>query len=286
MDLWNNDVELRFFNEALKSFAAPEKLFYKLGKEYYAYVPKNVGGDGDTVQSRNALIGNFTEKWCKTLFEPIASKLGLYALNDVVCEEIALPSNSRADLAFCSTDDTKQIPENIKIIFEIKMSIVSNYKYTKKEGVTVIGDYNSHSGTPSLLRSDSMLKAIGKAINIRTIDTKSNRIPIVVLGCSPITVNYIHKADALKTAGVLQGFWSLNPYPTTSTFIEKTEKEGFITIQSVEELYKRCEQLLLSDLNYFSTMIAKTRLGEIIGIANAEENEIKKAEKFLELIKG
>ncbi len=47
------------------------------------------------------------------------------------------------------------------------MSIVSNYKFTQPNKVEFIGDYKQHKGNPSLLRSDSMLKAIGKSINIR-----------------------------------------------------------------------------------------------------------------------
>jgi hypothetical protein len=72
MSLWNNNIEINFFKEALKAFAAPEQLFYKLDSGYYAYVPKNVKGDGQTLQSRNSLIGQFTEKWSKDLFAPLA----------------------------------------------------------------------------------------------------------------------------------------------------------------------------------------------------------------------
>lgn len=135
MELWNDSVEISFFNEALKSFASPEQVFYKVKGDFYAYIPKKVKGEGDTLQSRNALIGRFTEKWCKTLFEPIAKKLGLFAVNNVQCSELALPKKSEADLALCTTDEVKQRPENIKLIFEIKMSIVSNYTYSQAGGV-------------------------------------------------------------------------------------------------------------------------------------------------------
>lgn len=90
MTLWNNDTEIQFFTEALKNFASPEQLFYKLKKGNFAYVPKRMETEGQTLQSRNSLIGQFTEKWCKDLFSPIARKLGLYAVNGVVCEEIGL----------------------------------------------------------------------------------------------------------------------------------------------------------------------------------------------------
>ncbi len=44
-------------------------------------------------------------------------------------------------------------------------------------------------------------------------------------------------------------------------------------------------QNINSDMNYFSSMISKPKLGQIISIANNEATDIKKAEKFLELIR-
>ena len=123
--LWKNDNEIRFFTEALKNFASPEQLFYHLKSGCYAYVPKNTDGEGQTLQSRNSLIGQFTEKWAKDLFTPIAQHFGLYAVNNVVCEEVGLTKRSNADLAFCTNRSIYQRPEDIKLIFEIKISIVS-----------------------------------------------------------------------------------------------------------------------------------------------------------------
>jgi len=286
MTLWNNDTEIQFFSEALKNFASPEQLFYHLKEGYFAYVPKGSDAEGQTLQSRNSLIGQYTEKWCKTIFEPIAAELGLFAVNSVVCEELGLSKQSSADLAFCTTNNAFQKSENIKLIFEIKMSVVSNYKYTHPNKVEYIGDYKQHKGNPALLRSDSMLKAIGKSINIRVSGIASTKIPIVVLGNSPITDSYIKKVDFLKTSGVIQGFWSLNPNPTESDYIKNTPKLGFQTIIDKEQLLNNCKELLTNDMNYFSSMISKLKLGEIIKIASQENTDIAKAEKFLTLIRG
>lgn len=286
MALWDNDTEIQFFTEALKNFASPEQLFYNLQGGYFAYVPKGSDAEGQTLQSRNSLIGQFTEKWSKTLFEPIAKELGLFAVNSVVCEELALTRQSSADLAFCTTNNTVQQPENIKLLFEIKMSVVSNYRFTQPNKVEFVGDYKQHKGNPSLLRSDSMLKAIGKSINIRVSGIASTKIPIVVLGNSPITDSYIKKVDFLKTSGVIQGFWSLNPQPTKSDFVKTTPKKGFQTINSTATILQLCKQLVESDMNYFSSMISKTDLGKIISIASKETTEIAKAEKFLILIRN
>lgn len=286
MTLWNNNTEIQFFKEALKNFASPEQLFYNLQGNYYAYIPKGFDAEGQTLQSRNALIGQFTEKWCRSLFEPIAKELGLHALNSVICEEIGLSRQSSADLAFCTNSDTLQKPENIKFLFEIKMSVVSNYKYTYPNLIEYIGDYKQHKGNPSLLRSDSMLKAIGKSINIRVSSFAAAKIPIIILGNSPITENYVKKVDFLRTSGVIQGFWSLNPNPTSSEYIKNTPKLGFKTIINKEQLFNNCKELISSDMNYFSSMISKNKLGEIITIASQENTDIAKAEKFLTLIRS
>lgn len=210
-NLWTNETEIEFFTEALDHFASPEQLFYKLTNGYFAYVPKDTDGEGQTLQSRNALIGQFTEKWCKSLLSPIAQKFDLYAINGMVCEELGLTRRSGADVAFCTRDSVTQRSENVKLLFEVKMSVVSNYKYDKKaSNISFIGDYTTHKGNPSLLRSDSMLKAIGKSINIRVSGPASTKIPIVVLGNSPITDTYKDKVDFLKTSGVIQGFSTLN----------------------------------------------------------------------------
>jgi len=67
--LWTKEKEIEFFNEARK-FATPEQLFY-LGDDsrYYAYWPKSYKGKKSTLQSRNALIGNFTEKYSVDLLQ-------------------------------------------------------------------------------------------------------------------------------------------------------------------------------------------------------------------------
>ncbi|MDD2530979.1 MAG: hypothetical protein PHN41_07085 [Bacteroidales bacterium] len=286
MNFWNNNTEILFFKEAIKNFASVEQLFYKLRDGYFAYIPKGLDAEGQTLQARNSLIGQFTERWAKDLLNPVAEKLGLFAVNGVVCEEIGLTRSSSADLAFCKKDSINQKASDIKIIFEIKMSIVSNYQYFNSDTIILIGDYKKHKGNPSLLRSDSMLKAIGKSINIRVSGFESAHIPIVILGNSPITNNYLNKVDYLKECGVVQHFLSLNPNPTLSTvdYVHSSPKNGFLTISSEEMLMKICRSLVESELHYFSSMICKKDLGQIIKISSKEKSDEKIAEKFLSLI--
>lgn len=65
MNFWNQDIEKKFFMESLKYFASPEQLFYNLAEGYFAYIPKGKDSEGQTLNSRNSLIGQFTEKWAK-----------------------------------------------------------------------------------------------------------------------------------------------------------------------------------------------------------------------------
>ncbi len=106
-----------------------------------------------------------------------------------------------------------------------------------------------------------------------------------VIGNSPITETYSHKVDFLKTSGVIQQFLSINPNPTNTNYLKETHLKGFLTITNFEFLKKLCFTLLNTDMNYFSSMISKTKLGQIISIANEEKNKIKKTEKFLSLIR-
>lgn len=286
--LWNTETEISFFEEALKNFAPPEQLFYNFSDGYFAYVPKGHDAEGQTLQSRNSLIGSFTENWCKKIFEPIAKRNNLFAINGAVCEDIGLTKQSSADLVFSNIDNKYLKPENIKIIFEIKMSIISNYRYLKnKKQIKYIGDYKQHKGNPSLLRSDSMLKAIGKSINIRVSGIESSKIPIIILGNSPITDSYTKKVDFLKSSGVIQGFWSLNPKPTeTKDYISSSKGKGFITLQQEEEIHKLIKDLLTLEMHFFSSMLPKSELGNIIKIASQEITDVARAEKFLSLLRA
>ena len=195
IELWNQEVERKFFNESVK-FATPEQLFYVTDKNrYLAYWPKGYEGKKSTLQSRNALIGNFTEKWTTDLIHEIVKDKGLFAVQGAICDEIALTNMSPADIAISRSKSINQRAEDILAIIEVKMSIVWNWELQKSKSLSCIGDYKSHQGNPGLLRSDSMLKGIGKSINIRVSSFKATTIPIIVMGNTPITNSYYPKVD-------------------------------------------------------------------------------------------
>ena len=288
VELWNKEVERRFFTESVK-FATPEQLFYVTDKNrYLAYWPKGYDGKKSTLQSRNALIGNFTEKWTTDLIQEIVKDKGLFAVQGAICDEIALTNMSPADVVISRNKNINQQAEDIVAIIEVKMSIVWNWELQGGKTLSCIGDYKTHQGNPGLLRSDSMLKGIGKSINIRVSSFKATTIPIIVMGNTPITNSYYPKVDHLKVAGIIQGFWSVNPKPLDDNGenIKKTDKQGFYRFDDFEELRKALNVLLSEERNFFSSMKSKKELGEIIEIANREGTYEKKAAVFLKLIKG
>ncbi|MDK2880114.1 MAG: hypothetical protein PWR06_2830 [Thermoanaerobacteraceae bacterium] len=289
MQLWDKDVERKFFEESLK-IATPEQLFYVTeNNEYVAYWPKGYKGKKSTLQSRNSFIGTFTEKWISDLMNKIVIEKGLFATTGVVCPEIELTESSPADVAITVEKGKNQKAEGILLIIEVKMSIVWNWKYINdaKEGqkLVCIGDFQTHQGNPGLLRSDSMLKAIGKSINIRVSSNKASKIPIIVITNTPITNSYYEKVDNIKKAGVIQGFFSVNPKPMDGldNSLKQTEGKGYYKFDSFNEIRGYINSILQSEINFFSGMKNKEEIGRIIEIANKEDSYEKKGEAFLKL---
>jgi len=171
------------------------------------------------------------------------------------------------------------------------MSIVWNWEYIQVTGrseINCVGDYKTHTGQPSIRRSDSMLKAIGKSINIRVSSYKAAKIPIIVIGNTPVNPGYYQKVDHLKQNGIIQGFWSVNPKPLDNNGenIKNTPKNGFYRLDTYDELSEKALDLLKEEREFFSSMQSKKRLGEIVEIADKEQTYEQKAEKFLQLIKN
>lgn len=285
--MWGKETEKNFFVESLKSYSTPEQLFYITDdNKYLAYWPKGYKGPKNTIQSRNSLIGNYTEKWVTDLLNGLAGKRNLYAIQGAICEEIGLTARSRADVVLSNKKNIQQNPENIFLIVEVKMSLVWNWELTKNKEIICVGDYTTHQGNPGLLRSDSMLKAIGKSINIRVSNYKASNIPIIVIGNTPITNNYYTKVDHLKTAGIIQGFWSMNPKPLDNADILKhTDKKGFFRFDKFEELNDAIEKLLEEEKNFFTGMKSNKELGQIIELSSKVKTYEEKGRLFLKLLK-
>jgi len=290
MALWNKETEKRFFKWSLRSFS-PSQLFYQTedGK-YFAYWPKDYKGRRYTLQSRNALIGAFTGEFCRSLVQSILPK-GFFAIQEAICYELGLEGNSKADLVIARSNRKELSAGEICLIFEVKMSIVWNWELKvsgKRYKLECIGDYKSHRGTPGILRSDSVLKAIGKCIDVRLSSERAKKIPLIVLANTHITRFYYNKVDLLKKYGLIQGFWSLNPKPLEDTRdpdnLKMTPQSGFYRFDNETELKEKLLQILKMDFTFFAGMLDKETLGKIIATAGKELDNKTRAEKFLELL--
>lgn len=283
--LWNQDVERRFFENSMSDFASPEQLFYLTDdNRFLAYWPKGYSGSKSTLQSRNSLIGKFTETWINGLIQNCVTSKNLYAVQGAICNEIGLTQKSPADVVIARKKNIHLNPEEILVIFEVKMSVVWNWEL-KNGKLICLGDYQTHTGIPSLLRSDSMLKAIGKAINIRVSSYHAATIPIVIIGNTPISNSYMDKVDHLKIAGVAQGFWSVNPLPLDKDkTLKTTNAEGFIRFDTYESFQSSIQDLLSTPMHFFSGMKSKDELGKLIETANKATTYKEKAETFLRLL--
>ena len=287
--LWNQEQEKLFFIKSLE-VASPEQLFYITeDHRYVAYWPRKYSDKKTTLQSRNAIIGTYTERWVADLIKEIANELGGFAVNGVISESIGLSNQSPADVAICKTKDKYQNPKDILTIIEVKMSIVWNWEFDPIENtLTCLGDYRTHQGNPGLLRSDSILKAIGKSINIRVSGFEASKIPIIIIGNTPITKMYYEKVDYLKRNGIIQGFWSINPKPLDNNGenIKNTKFNGFYRFDTYEELEQSALDLLKEEREFFSGMRTRKKLGEFIEIANEEPTYEGKAQRFLDLLRS
>ncbi len=286
MRLWNKQQEKLFFINSMNSVSS-QQLFYKTDDgKYLAYWPKGYRGVKSTLQSRNSLIGNFTENWVYNLFKSLIEDDDLSIVMQARIPSLGITSRSPADVVIATKNKKILKASEVKLICEIKMSLVWNWQYDEKSGkITEVGDLRTHQGKPSFTRSDSILKAIGKCIDVRVSNSRSSKIPMVVIGNAPLSNGFCKKADYLKSSGIIQGFWSLNPFPLNHGNTRKTTpKGGFIRFNNTDELKTNLNSLFSDDLNFFSGMENPKKLGEYIEIANRQEDYENKGMTFLNLL--
>ena len=287
MRLWSRNQEKIFFEKS-RNFASYDQLFYRTNDErYVAYWPKGYDGPKSTLQARNSLIGNYTEKWVSDLIKHVLEDKNLYVVQQAQIPAIGISRKSPADIAIATQNKKVLMPDEVKLIFEVKMSLVWNWEYdVQTSHIREIGDYRTHQGRPSFTRSDSILKAIGKCIDIRVSNFKSSKIPLIVLGNAPLSNGFCKKADYLKKAGIIQGFWSLNPFPLNHGNTRKrSHKNGFLRMDNTDEFNMSLDKLFNQELNFFSGMQNPKKLGQFIELANREKTYQEKGLKFINLLK-
>ena len=222
---------------------------------------------------RNALVSEETETFALNLFRATIKRTpqlagNYFAKRGVVCEPLGLDGSSGADLAILNEDkDGPVSPSSIKCLFEIKMSVIWNWSLPDLQQPTA--DYDGSAGRPSIYRTDSILKAIGKASVTRGYDG-SEKIPFVIVGNTPPPTGYRDKIDKTVTSGLIQKWISLTPSPlivepnTNTNARNPKNTTGFLRIDSFNELQKLLVTLLSGDWCYVSNMVDPTEVGRII----------------------
>ena len=285
MKLWNKQQEILFFKNS-QNFASINQLFNESEDgRYFAYWPKNNRGKRTTLQSRNSLIGKSSEKWVADLFNSLIEDENLFVIQQAQIPAIGITYNSPADVVISTKEKKVLRPEDVKVIFEVKMSVVWNWEYDIfTNSLTEIGDYRTHKGKPSFTRSDSILKAIGKCIDIRVSNWKASKIPLVVLGNAPLSMD-LQKGGLFKKCRYHSGLLVSQSISRNHGNTRKnSSKKGFIRFDDACELKSRLADMFQEDLNFFSGMKNPTELGKLIEMANNEKNYQQKGLKFLKLI--
>jgi len=242
-------------------------------------------------QDRNAPVSAFTEKFAlQTIQEAVDKhyKGRFFVAGDVRCPELFLTGGSGADLAILRREKAKDLkPEDVAAVIEVKMSLIWNWKPGTNKPCA---DYDQHGGRPSLSRTDSLLKAIGKGAVLRATPA-SSRIPYLVIGNCPPPKGYFDDLDAAVKSGLVQKFISITPNPLTDSASpevrnpKETPGKGFVRVDSTEELAELLKSVLETDWVYMAGMVGREPLGRLLKDLDRSGTDAEVAERFLELFR-
>jgi hypothetical protein len=280
--MWTENDEKDFLNEATVNVWA-EINCSECDYSYKALFKKkgncpNCGTRlrSNTPQQRNGPVGNFTENFVYKKIQTILNKSpkikGLEAKREVTCEELDLTGRSGADVAIVheGRDGTDYPANEIEMVLEVKMSLIFNWEPGDNGDPVIVGDYDAHTGRPSIARTDSILKAIGKA-GIFRAHKASTTIPYIVVGNCPPPTSYYDKIDGSVRAGITQKFISLtaNPIPLNGENAgtrnpDQTPKNGFERIDTLDELQSFLECWLTEERFYIGAFLKDETIGTII----------------------
>ena len=222
---------------------------------------------------RNTLVSEKTERFVLNLFRSVIAQdpkvAGKHFVKrGLICKPLGLNGSSGADLAILNQDKDGPVPVSaIECLFEIKMSIIWNWRETNLK--VPIADYDGSAGRPSIFRTDSILKAIGKASVTRGYDG-SEQIPFVVIGNAPVPKGYRDKVDKTVSSGLIQKWISLTPKPLIvepkrdPQTRDPKKTAGFLRIDSIAELQELLTTLLSGNWRYMSNMVDPAEVGRVI----------------------
>ncbi len=280
--LWNITVEKNMLNDSMFATIYCDKAKGGCGHTERAVFRAHSGkcpicGESalsvSAFNQRNAIVADVAEKFALNLFRhaiDTSSQLSgrYYVKRNVICPQLELRGATAADMAILNQDLEGPVPvETIKCIFEIKMSIIWNWIEANDTEPTA--DYDAHAGRPSIYRTDSILKAIGKAAITRSC-TGSETIPFVVIGNTPPPANYRDKVDGTVRAGLIQKWLSVTPNPIVIEPNRSTARRnpkqttGFLRIDNIPELQDVLETILMTKWQYIGAMVEAKKIGEMI----------------------
>lgn len=242
---------------------------------------------------RNAIVADATEGFALQLFQSVVNNSStlsskFFVKRNVECQELELRGRTKADLAILDKNLEGPVPaERIKCILEVKMSIIWNW--SEKNRRQPLADYDNHAGRPSIYRTDSILKAIGKAAITRACKG-SERIPFVVVGNTPPPFEYRDKVDGTVRSGLIQKWISLTPEPLVvkAKWLpdKRNPKEtfGFLRIANRNELEEMFVNILTKDWRYMGAMVEPKEIGGIIRGLDLTKTDEEIGETFLKLM--
>ena len=295
--LWSAEVEQKFIIEdsmlatiyCKKDCGFSEKSFFR-GKSRNC--PDCDGSLAvDTLNSRNAVVGAKTETFAKNILSSALKELrpqlsqDLFVRQGVICPSLGLKGGSGADLAIVTQEKGGPMPASaIKCLFEVKMSFIWNWHEENLTSPTA--DYDSHFGRPSIFRTDSILKAIGKAGITRSY-VGSEGIPFIVVGNTPPPPGYRTNIDRTVSSGLIQKWISLTPNPLVVKPKESPGKRnpkhttGFLRIDEVKELQLLLKTLLTQKWLYTSAMADAAKVGLLIKSLDMDGTPEQIGQEFL-----
>ena len=255
--------------------------------------PKCKTGLGvSVINGRNAVVANKTENFALRLMASTIEGLRpeleqeLFAKRGVICSELGLTGNSGADLAILTQNSDGPVPASaIKCLFEVKMSFIWNWH--NRDLTNPVADYDGHQGRPSIFRTDSILKAIGKATITRSYKGREG-IPFIVVGNTPPPTGYRANIDKTVSSGLIQKWISLTPNPLVVKPQEAPGKRnpkgttGFLRVDTVEELQKLILTLLTRERRYMSAMVEVDKIGHLIKSLDLNGSPEKIGQEFLQ----
>lgn len=257
--------------------------------------------NSSTPQGRNSSISSYAENFLLKLIQGILKNHGLHDMKvkrSVICDELDLNSSSSADLAIVDSTVVGRVAraDQIRMIIEVKMSLIWNWETEKETSdkrnkFSIVADYDRHIGRPSIYRTDSILKAIGKAAILRS-HLESASIPYLVVGNCPPPYGYSNKIDGSVKTGIVQRFISVTPKPLVvdpddeegRRDPKETADQGYLRIDSEKELAILIKEYLENERLFIAGMLKKKEFGKLITELDLEQEHAKIAEQLFQNI--